>query len=58
MIDYIPNKENTIIVNLVLPLDIRKKRNYIRYENGGHFVSEDTMNKVYDKDYFSYMETE
>ena len=58
MIDYVPNKENTIIVNLVSPLDIRKKRNYIRYENGGHFVSEDTMDKVYDKDYFSYTKTE
>lgn len=32
MIDYVPNKENTIIVNLVLPLDIRKKKDDLNEE--------------------------
>lgn len=56
ILDYLPHKENTVIVNLVSPLTIRKERNAKRYENGGHFVSEDTMDNVYDKDYFSYIE--
>ena len=57
ILDYLPLKENTVIVNLISPLTVRKERNAIRYENGGHFVSEDTMDTVYDKDYFSYIET-
>lgn len=57
ILDYLPLKDKTVIVNLISPLTVRKERNAKRYENGGHFVSEDTMDNVYDKDYFSYVET-
>lgn len=57
MLDYLPLKDKTVIVNLISPLTVRKERNAKRHENGGHFVSEDTMDNVYDKDYFSYIET-
>ena len=57
ILDYLPLKDKTVIVNLKSPLTVRKERNAKRYENGGHFVSEDTMDNVYDKDYFAYIET-
>ena len=50
-LDY---KENLIIINLVSDLNIRKRRNIIRYKNGGHFVSEETMDNVYKDDVFIY----
>lgn len=33
---------------------MRKERNKIRFEQGGHFVSEDTMDNVYKDDIFQY----
>lgn len=51
------NKERSIIVNVFSDLEVRKKRNKIRYENGGHFVSEETMNTVYNIDEFKYTAT-
>lgn len=33
---------------------MRKERNKIIFENGGHFVSEDTMDNVYRDDIFQY----
>lgn len=48
------NKTSTIIINLVADLEIRKERNKIRFEQGGHFVSEDTMDSVYKDDIFQY----
>lgn len=53
-INNLQNNDNCIIVNLVSDLEIRKDRNRIRFENGGHYVSEDTMNNVYSKDIFEY----
>ena len=54
IMNQLVNKNNTIIINLVSNLETRKKRNRIRFENGGHFVSEDTMNNVYKSDIFKY----
>lgn len=54
IIKELPNKEETIIINLSSDLKIRKFRNYRRYENGGHFVSEETMDNVYGNDIFNY----
>lgn len=51
------NNSNSIIVNLVSSLEIRKNRNKIRFENGGHYVSDDTMDNVYSKDIFEYTKT-
>lgn len=51
------NKTGTIIINLVSDLKIRKERNKIRFELGGHFVSEDTMDNVYRDDIFQYDKT-
>lgn len=48
------DKTSTVIINLVSDLKIRKERNKIRFEQGGHFVSEDTMNNVYKDDIFKY----
>jgi hypothetical protein len=39
---------------LVSDLKLRKERNRIRFEQGGHFVSEDTMDNVYKDDIFQY----
>ncbi|MEG2232980.1 MAG: PfkB family carbohydrate kinase, partial [Bacilli bacterium] len=50
----LPNFENSIIINLKSDINIRKERNINRYKNGGHFVSEKTMEEVYGKDIFKY----
>ena len=39
---------------MVSNLRMRKERNKIRFEQGGHFVSEDTMDNVYKDDIFQY----
>lgn len=57
ILDELSNPDNTIIVNLVSDLDVRKKRNVIRYQNGGHFVSEETMDVVYRDDIFQFSQT-
>ena len=54
-IDSLEHNDNCIIINLVSSLEIRKQRNKIRFENGGHYVSDDTMDNVYSKDIFEYM---
>ena len=54
IIKELPNKENTIIINLSSDLTTRKYRNRIRHEKGGHFVSDETMDKVYGDDIFVY----
>ena len=56
-IDNLENNGNSIIVNLVSSLEIRKNRNRIRFENGGHYVSDDTMDSVYSKNIFKYTKT-
>lgn len=56
-INNLKNSSNCIIVNLVSSLEIRKNRNRIRFENGGHYVSDDTMENVYSKDIFEYTKT-
>ncbi|MEI3530193.1 MAG: hypothetical protein V8Q75_03855 [Bacilli bacterium] len=56
-INNLKNSNNCIIVNLVSNLETRKSRNRIRFENGGHYVSDDTMDKVYSKDIFEYTKT-
>lgn len=48
----LPYNENTIIINLTSSIDLRKVRNLNRFKNGGHFVSEETMDKVYCDDIF------
>lgn len=53
-INKLQNNDNCIIINLVSDLEIRKDRNRIRFENGGHYVSDETMNNVYSKDIFEY----
>ena len=53
-INSLEYNNNCIIINLVSSLEIRKKRNKIRFENGGHYVSDDTMDSVYSKDIFEY----
>ena len=54
VINILKTTKNLLIINIVSDLDIRKKRNLIRYQNGGHFVSMETMNKVYNSDIFNY----
>lgn len=54
IINSLENKKDLIIINLTSDLDIRKKRNYIRFENGGHFVSDNTMDNIYNQDIFNY----
>ena len=46
--------KDLLIINITANLDIRRKRNHIRYKSGGHFVSENTMDKVYNSDNFNY----
>ena len=53
-INTLKNSNNCIVVNLVSNLETRKNRNRIRFENGGHYVSDDTMDKIYSKDIFEY----
>lgn len=53
-INNLENNDNCIIINLVSSLAIRKNRNIIRFENGGHYVSDDTMDNVYSHDIFEY----
>mgnify|MGYP003080148002 FL=1 len=53
-INDLQNSDNCIIVNLVSSLKTRRDRNRIRFENGGHYVSDETMNNVYSKDIFEY----
>ena len=48
------NTNELLIINLTSDLVIRKERNNIRFQNGGHFVSEDTMDSVYCEDIFMY----
>jgi len=45
--------KKSLIINIDAPLDIRCKRNINRYKNGGHLVSENTMNTIYEKDIFN-----
>lgn len=54
IIDALGNTNELLIINLTSDLVIRKARNNIRFENGGHFVSEDTMDSVYCEDIFMY----
>lgn len=54
ILQELDNKDSTIIINLISDLKIRKERNKIRFEQGGHFVSEDTMDNVYKDDIFQY----
>lgn len=54
IIKELPNKEETIIINLSSDLKTRKSRNHMRYENGGHFISEETMDSVYGDDIFNF----
>lgn len=42
--------KNSLIIDIDAPLAIRKERNLNRYKNGGHLVSEKTMNTVYKED--------
>ena len=56
-INNLENNNNSIIINLVSDLETRKNRNIIRFKNGGHYVSDDTMDKVYSKDIFKYVKT-
>lgn len=58
IINELLENEHIIIINLVSLLNTRKERNIERYKNGGHFVSEETMNTVYGFDYFSYIEVD
>lgn len=53
----LPNNDNCIIINLVSNLDIRKERNTQRFLNGGHYVSNETMENVYSSDIFDYSKT-
>lgn len=41
------NSKNTIIINVSANFDIRLERNKSRRDMGEHYVSEETMNKVY-----------
>ena len=56
-INNLENNSNSIIVNLVSSLKTRKNRNRMRFENGGHYVSDDTMDNLYSKDIFEYTKT-
>ncbi|MDO5568724.1 MAG: PfkB family carbohydrate kinase, partial [bacterium] len=49
--------QNLIIINLTSDLKTRKERNIIRFNNGGHYVSEETMDSVYGTDLFYYTKT-
>lgn len=44
--------DKAMIIDMNAPLDIRKHRNIIRFHNGGHLVSEKTMDTVYKRDIF------
>lgn len=57
-INDLQNSDNCVIVNLVSSLETRKNRNRIRFENGGHYVSNDTMDNIYSKDIFKYTKTD
>ena len=46
-----------MMLKIVSSLEIRKNKNRIRFENGGHYVSDDTMGKIYSKDIFGYTKT-
>lgn len=50
--ENIENAQETIIVNLIAPLENRINRNLERERKGGHYVSESTIKQIYDKDYF------
>ncbi len=54
VIENTENKENCIIINLRARLEERLIRNEKRKNDGGHFVSEDTMKKIYKEDIFRY----
>lgn len=54
ILQELDNTQSTIIINLVSDLKMRKERNKIRFEQGGHFVSEDAMDNVYKDDIFQY----
>lgn len=45
--------KNSLIIDIDAPLAIRNERNLNRYKNGGHLVSEKTMNTVYKEDVFN-----
>lgn len=57
LINNLENSNNSIIINMTSNLKIRKIRNKKRYENGGHYVSDDAMNNVYFDDTFEYKKT-
>ncbi len=46
--------QDMLIVNLSASLEVRKRRNTNRYLDGGHYVSDETMINVYNKDIFTY----
>lgn len=50
---YLVNKNDTIIINIKAPYSIRIERNKERAKSGGHYVSDNAMEKVYKKDYFN-----
>ncbi|MCI9585287.1 MAG: hypothetical protein HFH45_01465 [Bacilli bacterium] len=58
VLNRLSKRANTIIINLTSDLEIRKQRNIDRFSNGGHFVSEETMEQVYGKDIFVYEEND
>lgn len=54
LINNLENSDNTIIINITSKLKVRKIRNKKRYENGGHYVSDNTMDNIYADDTFEY----
>ncbi len=48
-----PVLKKSLILNIDSPIDVRKQRNIERYKNGGHLVSENTMDTVYKENIFS-----
>lgn len=54
LINNLESSDNTIIINITSKLKVRKIRNKKRYENGGHYVSDNTMDNIYADDTFEY----
>mgnify|MGYP004679111473 CR=1 FL=1 len=54
IIQKINNADSTLIIYLVADFEKRKQRNKMRYQKSGHYVSDITMDTIYNKECFTY----
>ena len=56
IVSDISDSDKSLIIYIVADKEKRKQRNWVRYQNSGHYVSDTTMDNIYAKECFFYDE--